>query len=96
MSSPGYELEIEQETAQPDLDAALDDQFGDEIRPSALIFIACHPILSPEARVALTLRLIGGLTTEELARAFLVPKPTIQQRIVLAPSRDAERQPRAL
>ena len=78
----GYELEIEQETAQPDLDAALDDQLGDDLL--RLIFIACHPILSPEARAALTLRLIGGLTTEELARAFLVPEPTIQQRIVRA------------
>ena len=78
----GYELEIEQETAQPDLDAALDDQLGDDLL--RLIFIACHPILSSEARAALTLRLIGGLTTEEIARAFLVPEPTIQQRIVRA------------
>ena len=78
----GYELELEQETAQPDLDAALDDQFGDDLL--RLVFISCHPILSPEARAALTLRLIGGLTTEEIARAFLVPEPTIQQRIVRA------------
>ncbi len=78
----GYELEIEQETAQPDLDAALDDQLGDDLL--RLVFISCHPILSPEARAALTLRLIGGLTTEEIARAFLVPEPTIQQRIVRA------------
>src|SRR4030042_976556 len=78
----GYELEVEQETGQPDLDAALDDQVGDDLL--RLVFISCHPILSPEARAALTLRLIGGLTTEEIARAFLVPEPTIQQRIVRA------------
>ena len=78
----GYELEVEQETGQPDLDAALDDQVGDDLL--RLVFIACHPILSPEARAALTLRLLGGLTTEEIARAFLVPEPTIQQRIVRA------------
>jgi RNA polymerase sigma factor (sigma-70 family) len=78
----GYELELEQETTQPDLDAALDDQVGDDLL--RLVFISCHPILSPEARAALTLRLIGGLTTEEIARAFLVPEPTIQQRIVRA------------
>ena len=77
----GYELEIEQERP-PDLDAALDDHVGDDFL--RLIFISCHPILSPEARAALTLRLLGGLTTEEIARAFLVPEPTIQQRIVRA------------
>jgi len=77
----GYELEIEQERL-PDLDAALDDHVGDDLL--RLIFISCHPILSPEARAALTLRLLGGLTTEEIARAFLVPEPTIQQRIVRA------------
>jgi RNA polymerase sigma-70 factor (ECF subfamily) len=77
----GYELEIEQERP-PDLDAALDDHVGDDLL--RLIFISCHPILSPEARAALTLRLLGGLTTEEIARAFLVPEPTIQQRIVRA------------
>jgi len=76
----GYELEIEQDTP-PDLDAALDNVGDDLLR---LIFISCHPILSPEARAALTLRLLGGLTTEEIARAFLVPQPTIQQRIVRA------------
>ncbi len=76
----GYELEIEQDTP-PDLDAALDNVGDDLLR---LIFISCHPILSPEARAALTLRLLGGLTTEEIARAFLVPEPTIQQRIVRA------------
>lgn len=78
----GYELQVEQETAHLDLDAALDDQVGDDLL--RLVFISCHPILSPEARAALTLRLIGGLTTEEIARAFLVPEPTIQQRIVRA------------
>ncbi|MGH6802790.1 MAG: RNA polymerase sigma factor [Methyloceanibacter sp.] len=78
----GYELEVEQETAQPDLDAALDDQVGDDLL--RLVFISCHPILSPEARAALTLRLLGGLTSDEIARAFLVPERTIQQRIVRA------------
>lgn len=77
----GYELELEQETP-PDLDEALDDQVGDDLL--RLIFISCHPILSPEARAALTLRLLGGLTAEEIARAFLAPEPTIQQRIVRA------------
>jgi len=77
----GYELEIEQDTP-PDLEAALDDHVGDDLL--RLIFISCHPILSPEGRAALTLRLLGGLVTEEIARAFLVPEPTIQQRIVRA------------
>ena len=77
----GYELEIEQDTP-PDLEAALDDHVGDDLL--RLIFISCHPILSPEARAALTLRLLGGLITEEIAHAFLVPEPTIQQRIVRA------------
>jgi RNA polymerase sigma factor (sigma-70 family) len=75
--------ELRDEEAQtPDLDAALDDDIGDDLL--RLIFTACHPVLSPEARVALTLRLLGGLTTEEIARAFLVPEPTIAQRIVRA------------
>jgi RNA polymerase sigma factor (sigma-70 family) len=78
----GYELEAQQEMAVPDLDAALDDHVGDDLL--RLVFIACHPVLSTEARVALTLRLLGGLTTEEIARAFLVPVPTIAQRIVRA------------
>src|SRR5882724_11171015 len=78
----GRELEIQQEVAAPDLDAALDDDIGDDLL--RLIFTACHPILSTEARVALTLRLLGGLTTDEIARAFLVPEPTIAQRIVRA------------
>ncbi|HET6613129.1 MAG TPA: RNA polymerase sigma factor [Kofleriaceae bacterium] len=66
----------------PDLAAALDEDVGDDLL--RLILIACHPILATEARVALTLRLLGGLTTEEIARAFLVPPPTIAQRIVRA------------
>jgi RNA polymerase sigma-70 factor, ECF subfamily len=66
----------------PDLDAALDDDIGDDLL--RLMFTACHPLLSTEARVALTLRLLGGLTTEEIARAFLVPEPTVAQRIVRA------------
>src|SRR4051795_11321476 len=66
----------------PDLDAALDDDIGDDLL--RLIFISCHPVLSTEARVALTLRLIGGLTTDEIARAFLVPEATVAQRIVRA------------
>ena len=78
----GYELEARQEMALPDLDAAIDDQVGDDLL--RLVFISCHPMLSPEARVGLTLRLLGGLTTEEIARAFLVPEPTIAQRIVRA------------
>jgi RNA polymerase sigma-70 factor (ECF subfamily) len=80
-SELGHELEAQQEMA-PDLDAAIDDQFGDDLL--RLMFTACHPVLSTEARVALTLRLLGGLTTEEIARAFLAPEPTIAQRIVRA------------
>jgi len=76
------ELEAEQEMAVPDLDAAIDDHVGDDLL--RLVFISCHPVLSTEARVALTLRLLGGLTTDEIARAFLVPEPTIAQRIVRA------------
>jgi RNA polymerase sigma factor (sigma-70 family) len=78
----GRELEAEQQTAAPDLDAALDDDIGDDLL--RLVFTACHPILSTEARVALTLRLLGGLTTDEIARAFLVAEPTIAQRSVRA------------
>ncbi len=76
------ELALQQELAVPDFDAALDDNIGDDLL--RLVFISCHPVLSTEARVALTLRLLGGLTTEEIARAFLVPEPTIAQRIVRA------------
>jgi RNA polymerase sigma-70 factor (ECF subfamily) len=78
----GHELEAQQERAVPDLDAALDDHVGDDLL--RLVFISCHPVLSTEARLALTLRLLGGLTTDEIARAFLVPEPTIAQRIVRA------------
>src|SRR5881628_1606067 len=78
----GREIEAQQERTVPDLDAAIDDDIGDDLL--RLVFIACHPVLSTEARVALTLRLLGGLTTEEIARAFLVPEPTVAQRIVRA------------
>jgi RNA polymerase sigma factor (sigma-70 family) len=77
-----YELGAQQEMAVPDLDAAIDDHVGDDLL--RLVFIACHPVLSTEARVALTLRLLGGLTTDEIARAFLVPEATVAQRIVRA------------
>jgi RNA polymerase sigma-70 factor (ECF subfamily) len=78
----GWELEELQEAAVEEFDAGLDDPIGDDLL--RLVFISCHPVLSPEARVALTLRLLGGLTTEEIARAFLMPEPTIAQRIVRA------------
>jgi RNA polymerase sigma factor (sigma-70 family) len=77
----GVELE-EKEKATPDLESAIDDDVGDDLL--RLVFTSCHPLLSTEARVALTLRLLGGLTTEEIARAFLVPEPTVAQRIVRA------------
>ena len=77
----GHEL-AEEEAAMPDFEAAVDDDIGDDLL--RLIFIACHPVLSTEARLALTLRLLGGLTTDEIARAFLVPEPTVAQRIVRA------------
>ncbi len=78
----GYELDAVQERSIPDFEAALDDDVKDDLL--RLVFTACHPILSTEARVALTLRLLGGLTTDEIARAFLVSEPTIAQRIVRA------------
>jgi RNA polymerase sigma factor (sigma-70 family) len=78
----GRELEAQQELAVPDFDAAIDDPVGDDLL--RLLFISCHPVLSPEARAALTLRLLGGLTTEEIGRAFLTSEPTIAQRIVRA------------
>ncbi|WP_221305269.1 RNA polymerase sigma factor [Longimicrobium terrae] len=78
----GAELEARIESAVPDLDAALDDPVGDDLL--RLVFTCCHPVLGTEARVALTLRMLGGLSTEEIARAFLVPTPTIAQRIVRA------------
>src|SRR3712207_92691 len=75
----GREIQL---SAEPDLDAALDDDIGDDLL--SLIFTACHPVLSTEARIALTLRLVGALTTAEIARAFLVPEATVAQRIVRA------------
>jgi RNA polymerase sigma factor (sigma-70 family) len=81
----GYELEAEQDATVPNLEAAIDeraDDVGDDLL--RLVFTACHPVLAIEARVALTLRLLGGLTTEEIARAFLVSEPTVAQRIVRA------------
>jgi RNA polymerase sigma factor (sigma-70 family) len=77
----GHDLR-EAESTPPDYDTALDDEVGDDLL--RLIFTSCHPAISPEARVALTLRLLGGLTTEEIARAFLVPEATVAQRIVRA------------
>lgn len=75
----GHELE---EAVEPEIEDKLDDHVGDDLL--SLIFTACHPVLSPEARVALTLRMLGGLKTDEIARAFLVPEPTVAQRIVRA------------
>jgi RNA polymerase sigma-70 factor (ECF subfamily) len=78
----GREFQTRQETNVSDFEAALDDDIGDDLL--RLVFISCHPVLSTEARAALTLRLLGGLTTDEIARAFLVPEPTVAQRIVRA------------
>ncbi|HJT78437.1 MAG TPA: RNA polymerase sigma factor [Gemmataceae bacterium] len=86
----GRAAEARRAAAAPDLDAALDDDIGDDLL--RLLFTACHPALPTEARVALTLRLLGGLTTEEIARAFLVPAPTVAQRIVRAKRTLAEKQ----
>src|ERR1044072_8088847 len=77
-----HELESGFESSAADLDAAIDDPVGDDLL--RLMLIACHPILPAEARVALTLRLLGGLKTDEIARAFLVPEATVAQRIVRA------------
>jgi RNA polymerase sigma factor (sigma-70 family) len=85
----GHELVVDGEGVMPDLDAALDDYIGDDLL--RLMFTACHPVLGQEARVALTLRLIAGLTTDEIARAFLVPEPTVAQRIVRAKRNLAEK-----
>ena len=86
----GQELSEAQEA--PDLDAKIDDGVGDDLL--RLMLISCHPVLATEARVALTLRLLGGLTTGEIARAFLVPEATVAQRIVLAKrTLDEERVP---
>src|SRR5690349_15115680 len=78
----GRELEVREEADAPDVEAALDDEIGDDLL--RLVFTACHPVLPLESRVALTLRVLGGLTTDEIARAFLVPEATIAQRIVRA------------
>jgi RNA polymerase sigma factor (sigma-70 family) len=78
----GRELKTQQEAAVADFEIAQDDDIGDDLL--RLVFISCHPVLSTEGRVALTLRLLGGLTTDEIARAFLVPEPTVAQRIVRA------------
>lgn len=85
----GREMEA-REMAVPDLNASLDDELGDDLL--RLMFIACHPVLSTEARTALTLRLLGGLTTDEIARAFLVPEATVAQRIVRAKRTLSEKQ----
>jgi RNA polymerase sigma factor (sigma-70 family) len=86
----GRELQAQQELAVANLENALDDDIGDDLL--RLVFTACHPVLSSEGRVALTLRLLGGLTTDEIARAFLVPEPTVAQRIVRAKRTLAEAQ----
>ena len=78
----GRELKSQQESAMANFDIPEDDDIGDDLL--RLVFISCHPVLSTEARVALTLRLLGGLTTQEIARGFLVPEPTVAQRIVRA------------
>jgi RNA polymerase sigma factor (sigma-70 family) len=78
----GRELEVDGDQVAPEVEAALDGTIEDDLL--RLVFTACHPVLSTEARVALTLRVLGGLTTEEIARAFLVPEPTVAQRIVRA------------
>jgi RNA polymerase sigma factor (sigma-70 family) len=78
----GYEVEAQLEAARPDLVAEIDTEIGDDLL--RLVFTSCHPVLSTEAQVALTLRLLGGLTTDEIARAFLAPESTIAQRIVRA------------
>jgi RNA polymerase sigma factor (sigma-70 family) len=85
----GHDM-AEKEHIRPDVEGAIDDDVGDDLL--RLVFISCHPVLSTEARVALTLRLLGGLTTEEIARAFLAPEPTIAQRIVRAKKTLADKQ----
>jgi RNA polymerase sigma factor (sigma-70 family) len=85
----GHEMLARQQDAAPDLDTALDDDVGDDLL--RLIFTACHPVLPTEARVALTLKLLAGFTTGEIARAFLASEPTIQQRIVRAKRTLADR-----
>ncbi|MFG6199012.1 RNA polymerase sigma factor [Nonomuraea sp. JJY05] len=85
----GRDMELRQETAEAELDEALDDHIGDDLL--RLIFTACHPALPAESRLALTLRLLGGLSTAEIARAFLVPEPTVGQRISRAKRTLADR-----
>lgn len=84
------ELEDQQDMAASELDDRLDDDIGDDLL--RLVFTACHPVLPREARIALTLRMLGGLTTDEIARAFLVPEPTMAQRIVRAKRTLSEKQ----
>src|ERR1700693_3898340 len=85
----GREADARQEAAVAALESAIDDHVGDDLL--RLVFVACHPVLTAEARVALNLRLLGGLPTDEIARAFLVPEPTIAQRIVRAKRTLAEK-----
>jgi RNA polymerase sigma factor (sigma-70 family) len=85
----GREMDSQRDTAMEDLDAAVDGDIGDNLL--RLIFMTCHPVVSTEARIALTLRLLGGLTTDEIARAFLAPEATIAQRIVRAKRTLAEK-----
>ncbi|MCK9518333.1 MAG: RNA polymerase sigma factor [Dehalococcoidia bacterium] len=85
----GRDLETQQADVANEIDAALDDDIGDDLL--RLMFVACHPVLSPDARIALTLRLLGGLTTSEIARAFLVAESTVSQRIVRAKRTLAEK-----
>ncbi len=85
------ELELQQDSGESEFDAALEEDLGDDLL--RLMFIACHPVLSTDNRVALTLRVLGGLTTDEIARAFLVPEPTVAQRIVRAKRTLAEANP---
>src|SRR5262249_35665407 len=85
----GLALEAHRELAAPDLEAAVDDDIGDDLLRRA--FVSCHPALPSEAGVALPLRLLGGLTTEEIARAFLAPESTVAQRIVRAKRTLAEK-----
>src|SRR5216110_940282 len=85
----GRELKTRQDMAMANFDIPEDHEIGDDLL--RLVFVSCYPVLSTEARVALTLRLLGGLTTEEIARAFLVPEPTVAQRIVRAKRTLAEK-----
>ncbi|WP_200841990.1 RNA polymerase sigma factor [Actinomadura sp. K4S16] len=92
LAEVGRDVELRQESAEAELVDALDDHIGDDLL--RLLFTACHPVLRPEGRVALTLRLLGGLTTQEIARAFLVPEPTVGQRIFRAKRTLADKQVR--